>query len=99
MLYPKVKPMCSTRTDAPVNNQFCIELGGGSYAFQSYHSLIAVKHPDGTVEFSPHWDYSRTTTKYLNQWLDEYAYALTRQSSNGARGLVKDGLVSVTLNP
>lgn len=99
MLYPKVIPMCSSRTNAPVANQYCINLGAGSYAFQSYGSLIAVKHSDGTVEFSQHWDYSRTATKYLNQWLQEYAYALTRQSSTGARGLVKDGLVPVTLEP
>ena len=55
-----------------VPNQFVIEAGDGVY-FQSYETVIA-KMPrrgkDTRVQLDKDsWDYSRTTTKYLNQFL------------------------------
>lgn len=38
--------------------------------FQSYRSIIAFKPCDGKIQLDEtYWDYSRTTSKYLNQFL------------------------------
>ena len=38
-------------------------------AFVSYNSIIGFKDFEGNVTLGKDWNYSRTTTKYLNQWL------------------------------
>ena len=66
MLRIKVNNMRSHNgNDVP--NQFEIETDNGLY-FQSYRTLIACKR-GGKVHLDPHWDCSRTTMKYLNQFL------------------------------
>lgn len=50
-------------------NQIVMELPTYS-VFQSYDSTIAIKHDDGTIELGSDWNYSRTTSKYRNQFLD-----------------------------
>ena len=55
-----------------IPNQFIIETNKGLY-FQSYDSLIAFK-PFGNSKIQldkNFWDYSRTTSKYRNQFLNE----------------------------
>ena len=37
--------------------------------FQSYESVIAIKSNDGPISLSEHYDYSRTTMKYLSRFL------------------------------
>ena len=45
-------------------------LSNGEYRlFQSYSSRIAKIDSDNKVSLSPHYDYSRTTMKYLKQFL------------------------------
>jgi hypothetical protein len=49
-------------------DQFIIETNKGVY-FQSYDSIIALKS-NGKIYLDKNtWDYSRTTTKYLNRFL------------------------------
>ena len=54
-----------------VANQFIISGEKGHEVFQSYDSVIAIKQAgDNPVLLDvTYWDYSRTTTKYLNQFL------------------------------
>ena len=42
---------------------------GDTQAFYSYNSLIAYKLPNGKIVLTNYWDYSKTTTKYLSQYL------------------------------
>lgn len=66
----KVSNMTSPRTGNPVANQFLIKLSDGAI-FQSYETLIAVKYNDGRIKLAEGWgDYSRTTSKYLYQFLN-----------------------------
>ena len=37
----------------------------------SYSTEIASKYVDGTVTLTDSWDYSRTTSKFRNQFLNE----------------------------
>ena len=54
-----------------VANQFIISGEKGHKVFQSYDSTIAIKQAgDNPILLDEtYWDYSRTTTKYLNQFL------------------------------
>jgi hypothetical protein len=52
-----------------VPNQFIIT-HGEAVTFQSYNSVIAVKQ-GGRVTLGKNWDYSKTTAKYRNQFLNE----------------------------
>lgn len=64
----KVYQMTSKTSYNPVANQFIIETPKGDY-FQSYHSIIAFKPNKGKLKLdSYYWDYSRTTSKYRNQF-------------------------------
>lgn len=52
-------------------NQFIITTDKGIY-FQSYDSIIAFKPYTGKVILNKdYWDYSRTTGKYRNMFLEE----------------------------
>jgi hypothetical protein len=51
-----------------VKNQFIIESDMGTM-FQSYDSPIALIDKDGEVHLSKHYDYSKTTMKYLGRFL------------------------------
>jgi len=68
----KVKQMTSHTSGRPIANQFIIETAKGRY-FQSYDSIIAFKPYFGKTELDEHyWDYSRTTGRYRNMFLNEY---------------------------
>ena len=68
----KVEQMQSDKTYRPIANQFIIRTPKGTY-FQSYNSIIAFKPNDSRrIQLdSYYWDYSRTTGKYRNQFLNE----------------------------
>jgi len=54
-----------------VKNQFLISTSDGLY-LQSYNSIIAFKSKDGkTYLDNYYWDYSKTTGKYRNLFLNE----------------------------
>jgi hypothetical protein len=67
----KVKNMTSNRSGRPVANQFIIYTSEGKY-FQSYDSVIALRDNNGKITLDDYyWDYSRTTSKYRNEFLGE----------------------------
>ena len=54
-----------------VANQFTIRHNGCVY-FQSYQTIIAIQHKNGSISLDrDKWDYSATTGKYRNQFLGE----------------------------
>ena len=58
-----------SRNGNTVPNQFEIYTDDGVY-FQSYRSIIAFRSYGKPVQLDEtYWDYSRTTSKYLNQFL------------------------------
>ena len=63
---------------------------GDTRIFQSYDSVIAIK-TGSKVEFSNHWDYSKTTMKYLAKFLGT--------SSTLIREMVASGEIKVTMDP
>lgn len=54
-----------------VANQFIIEYGNFT-AFQSYNTLIAVYDSKNDVMYQDKEQYSVTTSKYLNMFVNEY---------------------------
>ena len=66
-----------------VPNQFIIEHKGKEY-FQSYNSLIAVKENGKITLDEYYWNYSRTTSKYRNEFLNEL--------TDDTRKKIKDGI-------
>ena len=92
----KVKQMTSERSGRPVANQFIIYASNGTY-FQSYNSVIAFISNDGKVTLDDYyWDYSRTTSKYRNQFLGENT-AKTRAKIDSGEYKLKD--LQVPKNP
>lgn len=96
----KVRNLISERSGCAVANQFSIEHDGKVY-FQSCESLIA--EIDMTkavpVTLGRHWDDSRTTMKYLNQFLRETVYGMFRRNGlevneNGIRKAIADGIIN-----
>ena len=73
MQVPKVYQMRHPRSGNPVANQFIIETPDGDY-FQSYRTIIAFKPRDMGSKIQldrDSWDYSRTTSRYRNEFLGE----------------------------
>ena len=67
----KFEPMRSPRSGKPVANQMVLHLANGE-CFVSYGQKIAIKTWSGEVMLDEHyWDYSRTTSKYRNEFLNE----------------------------
>ena len=64
----RVSNMKSPRSGSPVANQYVIE-DKGTRTFQSYDSTIATVNEHGVKLNKEYWDYSRTTLKYLAQFL------------------------------
>jgi hypothetical protein len=68
--YIRVESLKSPRTGNAVANQFAIHTNDGTY-FQSYNTIIAYwPHGESKIVLDTNsWDYSRTTLKYLKQFL------------------------------
>ena len=86
----KVKPLLG-RTGKPVANQYVIEDDQGNTYFQSYDSIIA-KIPDlhrfEIVLDEKYWNYSVTTSKYRNQFLNESTKETQAKINSGEYKLV-----------
>tara|TARA_X000001388_G_C2130793_1_gene84905 strand:+ start:184 stop:498 length:315 start_codon:yes stop_codon:yes gene_type:complete len=55
-----------------VPNQFLISDHDGTEYYQSYRSIIAVRAINGKIFLNEDsWDYSRTTSRYRNEFLGE----------------------------
>ena len=65
-----------------VANQFVIS-EMGAIKFQSYESLVCIITSD-SITFGRDWDYSRTTMKHLNTFLEDNGY-----SFNGSKDIRK----------
>jgi hypothetical protein len=84
----KVNNLESPRSGNPVANQYEIE-SDEFYIFQSYGSIIAYKErgSQGKIVLDRHyWDYSRTTLKYLKQFLG------VNLSKKEIEGYIKQGI-------
>ena len=68
----RVYNMESARSGRPVANQFVI-VDDNKLVFQSYDSMIVtIDKATSTITFGKDWNYSTTTSKYRNQFLDMY---------------------------
>ena len=65
----------------PVANHFIINDSGVEY-LQSYNSLVVKKDENG-VTLGKDWDYSRTTMKYVGQFLNENAKTIREKIKSG----------------
>ena len=84
----RVENMRSTRSYNRITNQFEIQTDEGVY-FQSYQTVIAFKPITGKIQLdSSHWDYSRTTGKYRNMFLDENKKTTESKIASGEYELV-----------
>ena len=88
----KVKPLLG-RTGKPVANQYVIEAHNQKYnyeVFQSYDSSIVLKNlVTGTIFLDEkYWNYSVTTSKYRNQFLNESTQETQDKINNGDYTLV-----------
>jgi|TARA_R110002020_G_scaffold228810_1_gene439609 hypothetical protein len=71
-----------------VANQFIINDNGKMF-FQSYNSIIAMINNDGKIYLDNYyWDYSVTTSKYRNIFLNEKKPVTEKK--------IKDGLYTLT---
>jgi len=64
----KVRNMQSSKGNT-IANQFVIDDDNGNTYFQSYNSIIAKVNFEGIVLDKTYWNYSVTTSKYLNKFL------------------------------
>ncbi len=79
----KVRQMTSPRTGNPIANHFKIYTDKGVY-FQSYRSIIAFKPNNGKTQLDKkYWHYSRTTSKYRNEFLNEYTEETRQKIKEG----------------
>ena len=83
----KIENMISSQgNDIP--NQFIIHTSEGTY-FQSYDSIIAFIPNSGKIQLDEkYWDYSKTTGKYRNLFLDEVKKETMRKIEEGIYELV-----------
>jgi len=66
-----------------VKNQFIVRTNDGVF-FQSYDSLIVGKMKDGKILIDQkYWDYSKTTGKYRNQFLNETKKETEKKLADG----------------
>jgi len=59
------------KIDSLAPNQYIIKIEGEGTYFQSYKSIIVAKTPEGTFLDEYYWNYSKTTGKYRNIFLNE----------------------------
>jgi len=83
----KVENMRSPRSNNAIANQFVITLQNGMQVFQSYNSIISVKANGETYLDQDRWDYSRTTGKYRNIFLNENTKETRNKIAVGKYGL------------
>ena len=68
----KVENMKNPKTGRDVPSQFRIMDDKGSIFFQSHDTIIAVIHTNEIIQLDREkWNYSRTASKYRNQFLCE----------------------------
>jgi len=96
MKVPKVENMVSNSGNA-IPNQYILALDNCTI-FRSYDTAIAVKFNDGTIVLSDDWDYSSTTSKYRNIFLDETTAETRRNIDNDTYRVLSDKRLGVLIN-
>ena len=84
----QIRNMTSSKgNDVP--NQFIITDENGNAFFQSYESVVAVIRFNGKIELDQKfWNYSKTTSKYRSQFLNETTKETEAKINNGSYKLV-----------
>ena len=82
----QVENMTSTRGNK-VPNQFIITDNNGDEYFQSYKSIIAKRSKGKIYLDAYYWDYSATTGKYRNQFLNEKVADTRKKITSGEYNL------------
>ena len=78
----KVKQMIGSSGN-PVANQFIISDNRGNTYVQSYNTVIAKRDRNGHVTLDKNnWQYSNTTIKYRNMFLNENTAETKRKIAN-----------------
>lgn len=88
-------------------NQFIIR-GDGNIVFQSYESTIAVITEDGDLILGIDWNFSKTTSKYLYLFLNDFQYDLKKETKteiervlnssnkrNAIQKLIDNGIIKI----
>lgn len=86
----KVENMKSYKGNT-VPNQFVITIGNATY-FQSYQSTIA-KVQDGRLTLGLHLDYSPTTRRFLNKFLEEHLHKYAGLKKQQMQKLIDEKLI------
>ena len=84
----KVENCKSNRSGKPIANQFIITLQNGIKIFQSYNSIICVKANNEIYLDYDRWNYSRTTSRYRNQFLNETTVETVKKIGFGNYAMV-----------
>ena len=83
----KVEHFNSSKSGLPIANQFRITLQNGIEIFQSYNSIICVKANGETYLDENRWNYSRTTSRYRNIFLNETTVETVKKIGYGNYGM------------
>ena len=67
------------RNEWGVNNQLIISINSVGTFFQSYGLIIAARTPKGIFLDETYWNYSTTTGKYRNKFLNETTKETTKK--------------------
>ena len=75
--------MLSPNTNRPVPNQFILTDDEGNKYFQSYNTIIVKVTPNQVFLDNDAWDYSRTTSRWRNEFLGETNKEVERKIKDG----------------
>ena len=89
-----VKNFTSEKTGRAIPSQFIITDGKGTTAFKSYDSIIVEQRGagggfDDVVIFGKDYNYSVTTSKYLNKFLEMIGYKEIANSRDREKAIEK----------
>ena len=89
-----VKNFTSERTGKAIPNQFIITDERGTTTFKSYNSIIAERRGagggyDDVIIFGEDYNYSTTTSKYLNRFLKMLGYKEIANSRDRKKAIEK----------
>jgi len=76
------KQVRNVRVEQLAPNQNII-ITADNQVLQSYNSIVAIRYADGSVEIGKDWEYSRTTMKYVGQFLNSNAANTRKKIAQG----------------
>ena len=72
----KIKVFWLSSSRGGVGKEQCVIKSGDSLLFQSYDTIICVKLPTGEIYFSEYYNYSKTTSRYLNEFFRDFGLTM-----------------------